>query len=67
MPFNAPQSLTPDQVYAVSAYVLYLNNLVPQDAVLDARDACRKSKCQTGPISSARLRRAPPDRAGGTV
>ncbi len=36
MPFNAPQSLTPDQVYAVSAYILYLNNLVPQDAVLDA-------------------------------
>ena len=37
MPFNAPQSLTPDQVYAVCAYVLYLNKLVPQDAVLDAQ------------------------------
>jgi S-disulfanyl-L-cysteine oxidoreductase SoxD len=36
MPFNAPQSLTPDEVYAVSAFVLYLNSLVPQDAVLDA-------------------------------
>ena len=36
MPFNAPQSLSPDQVYAVSTYILYLNNLVPQDAVLDA-------------------------------
>jgi S-disulfanyl-L-cysteine oxidoreductase SoxD len=36
MPFNAPQSLTADQVYAISAYILYLNNIVTQDAVLDA-------------------------------
>lgn len=36
MPFDAPQSLAPDQVYSVCAYVLYLNGLVPQDAVLDA-------------------------------
>lgn len=37
MPFNAPQSLTPDEVYAVSAYVLSLNHLVPDDAVMDAQ------------------------------
>ncbi|HEY4924729.1 MAG TPA: cytochrome c [Roseiarcus sp.] len=36
MPFDAPQSLTPDQVYAVSAYLLYLNHLIAEDAVLDA-------------------------------
>ena len=36
MPLNAPQSLTADQVYAVSAYVLFLNGLVPEDATLDA-------------------------------
>lgn len=36
MPFNAPQSLTPDQVYAVSAHVLYLNGIVEQDAVMNA-------------------------------
>ncbi|MGB3582037.1 MAG: c-type cytochrome [Roseiarcus sp.] len=36
MPLNAPQSLTPDEVYAVSAYVLFLNGIVPQDAALDA-------------------------------
>ncbi len=36
MPFDAPQSLTPDQVYAVCAYVLYLNGLIAQDAILDA-------------------------------
>lgn len=36
MPFNAPQSLSPSEVYAVSAYVLFLNQLVPEDASLDA-------------------------------
>jgi S-disulfanyl-L-cysteine oxidoreductase SoxD len=37
MPFSAPQSLTPDQVYAVSAYILYLNGIVPESAVMDAK------------------------------
>jgi cytochrome c len=36
MPFNAPDSLNADQVYAVSAYVLSLNGIVPEDTVLDA-------------------------------
>ena len=36
MPLNAPQSLTPDEVYAVSAYVLFLNGIVPLDTTLDA-------------------------------
>jgi S-disulfanyl-L-cysteine oxidoreductase SoxD len=36
MPFAAPQSLSADQVYAVSAYILYLNGIVAEDAVLDA-------------------------------
>jgi cytochrome c len=37
MPLNAPQSLTNDQVYAVSAYILNLNGLVPENATLDAK------------------------------
>ena len=36
MPFNSPQSLTADQVYAVSAYILYLNKIVTEETVLDA-------------------------------
>lgn len=36
MPFNAPESLNEDEVYAVSAYVLALNGIVPNDTVLDA-------------------------------
>ena len=35
MPLNAPQSLTPDQVYAVTAYVLNMNKIVSDNAVLD--------------------------------
>jgi cytochrome c len=37
MPQNAPQSLSDQDVYAVSAYILNLNGLVPADAVLDAK------------------------------
>lgn len=37
MPQNAPQSLSNDDVYAVSAYILNLNGLLPGDATLDAR------------------------------
>lgn len=36
MPLNAPQSLSNDEVYAVSAYLLHLNGLVPADAVMNA-------------------------------
>jgi cytochrome c len=36
MPFDAPQSLTPDEAYAACAYVLFLNHLIAEDAVLDA-------------------------------
>jgi hypothetical protein len=37
MPQNAPQSLSDDDVYAVSAYILNLNGLVAANATLDAR------------------------------
>ena len=37
MPQNAPQSLSNEDVYAVSAYILNLNGLVPADATLDAK------------------------------
>lgn len=35
MPMNAPGSLTADEVYAASAYILYMNDIVDADAVLD--------------------------------
>lgn len=37
MPFYAPHSLSDDQVYAVSAYVLNLNGIVPDNFVANAK------------------------------
>ena len=37
MPMDAPQSLSNDQVYALSAYILSLNGLFPADGVMDAK------------------------------
>lgn len=37
MPFPAPESLTNNEVYALTAYILNLNDIVPDDAVMDAK------------------------------
>ena len=37
MPQNAPQSLSDDDVYAVSGYVLNLHGLLPSNATVDAK------------------------------
>jgi cytochrome c len=37
MPLTAPGSLTPDQTYAVTAYLLNREGLLPAGATLDAR------------------------------
>ena len=36
MPITAPQSLTPDDVYAVVAWILFRNGIVQEDTTLDA-------------------------------
>lgn len=35
MPFGNPKSLAPDEVYALTAYVLHLNDMLPAAAALD--------------------------------
>jgi cytochrome c551/c552 len=37
MPFAAPKTLSSDEVYALTAYVLNLNDILPADAVLDQK------------------------------
>ncbi|MDR7523728.1 MAG: cytochrome c [Armatimonadota bacterium] len=37
MPMDRPGSLTSDEIYAVSAYILFLNGLIPETAVMDAQ------------------------------
>ncbi|MDA1092588.1 MAG: cytochrome c [Acidobacteria bacterium] len=36
MPLNREGTLTADEVYAITAYLLFLNEVIPEDAVLDA-------------------------------
>lgn len=60
MPFTEPGSLTANEVYAVAAYVLYLNEIIPEDAVMNA---------ETLPavVMPARDRFVPDNRTGGAV
>jgi cytochrome c len=58
MPQAVPGSLKPDEVYAVTAYVLFLNGLVAQDAVLDAQSLPKL-------VMPARDRFVTDDRRGG--
>lgn len=37
MPFMQPGTLTPDETYSLVAYILALNNVIPEDAVMDAK------------------------------
>jgi cytochrome c len=37
MPFNAPQSLSNDEVYALSAYLLFLNGIIGPDMRMEAK------------------------------
>jgi cytochrome c len=36
MPFMQPGTLTPDETYSLVAYILALNKVIPEDAVMDA-------------------------------
>lgn len=37
MPYNAPRSLSNDEVYAVSAYLLFLNGIIGSEMRMDAK------------------------------
>ena len=60
MPQTAPGSLTPDELYSLVAYLLYRNDIVAEDAVMDAttlpaivmpaRDRFVRDNRQGGPV-----------------
>ncbi len=60
MPFEAPGSLTNQEVYATVAAILYLNELVPEGAVVDAETIANL-------VMPSRDRFVPDDRVGGPV
>jgi S-disulfanyl-L-cysteine oxidoreductase SoxD len=37
MPLGREGTLTPDEVYSLTAFLLYINDVIPEDAVLDAQ------------------------------
>jgi cytochrome c len=37
MPFNMPRSLTDNEVYALTAYILSINKLIGDNDVIDAK------------------------------
>ena len=55
MPYTAPQSLQPSEVYALTAWLLHRNGVLPADAVLDApRLAALKMPNQEGFVADTR-------------
>lgn len=58
MPQTTPGVLTSDETYAVVAYLLHLNELIPEDAVMDAGTLAAVQM-------PARTRFVPDDRRGG--
>lgn len=45
MPFDCPQSLTDDEVYAVTAYLLFLNGIIPADQEVNRDNLCQLNVC----------------------
>jgi cytochrome c len=61
MPLAAPDSLTDDQVYAVTAYILEQAKIVPQDAIMDAQTlASVQMPNRDGFVPDRRPERFPP-------
>jgi cytochrome c len=60
MPLDAPGSLSPDEVYGLAAWLLYRNEVLPEDAALDATSLPQVRM-------PARDRFVADDRTGGAV
>jgi len=60
MPFMQPGSLTPDETYALVAYLLALNKIVPENAVMDQATLPKV-------VMPARDRFVPDNRRGGKL
>ena len=58
MPQSLPGTLEPNEVYSLVAYILYLNRIIPEDAVMDPESL-------PGVVMPARNRFVGDDRRGG--
>jgi cytochrome c len=61
MPLTAPDSLTNDQVYAVTAYILEQAKIIPQDAIMNAQTLANvRMPNRNGFVPDRRPERFPP-------
>jgi cytochrome c len=58
MPFNAPGTLSADEIYSLVAWLLARNNIIAENAVMDA-------KSLPAVVMPARNRFVPDNRTGG--
>lgn len=52
MPYQKPGSLTPDEVYSVTSYVLFMNHIVGEREEMNAPKLCPKWRCRINTASS---------------
>ena len=62
MPLYREGTLPPDQVYALTAFLLHRNEVIADDLVLDA-ESCRRSRCPIV-MDGRRHRTGSPERPG---
>ena len=53
MPYNAPRSLSDQEVYALTAYLLAANKLIGENDEIERQDPAARCRCRTGTISSS--------------
>ena len=64
MPWMAPRTLTDDEVYALTAYVLSLNKLIGENDVMDAQTLPKVKMPNRATSSSSSRTRSSDDRIG---
>jgi len=56
MPYPIPKTLTGDELYALSAYILFLNKIVPRGCGHGRQEPAAGEDAQTGTTSSSGIR-----------
>ena len=55
MPFGKEGSLTPNEVYAITAFLLFKNGVIPEDQVVDEQESAADQNAESEWICSARV------------
>ena len=59
MPFQQPGTLTPDETYGLVAYLLFLNGVIAEDAVMDQSSLPKVQDAGSRPLRSRQSTRRP--------